>query len=168
MKENEVDSRKQSEYLIYYFLIALVQAGFIGCMYLAITKEHLAYKLYVNQYISLILVKFVSSCALHMMLYPFVGRSMAVMKYVLNHPKEFTHPNLAMAVTFSDLNLNILAEFLNLYMLLYQHTVEHAIIHFVALEIIVEIPHRYMDSLLDDQLKDKLFAHGHHELHVHN
>jgi len=131
-------------------LIALVQAGFIGCMGLAIANQHIDYDLYVNPYYSLILVKFVSSCALHMMLYPFVGRSMSLMKYVLNHYDDFTHPDIAMLIPFIDLNLNIAAEFLNLFMLLYQHTVEHAIIHFVALEIIVEIPHRYMDSLLDD------------------
>ena len=168
VKENEVDSRKQSEYLIYYFLIALVQAGFIGCMALAIINEHIDYGLYVNPYYSLILVKFVSSCALHMMLYPFVGRSMALMKYVLNHNEHFTHPTLATLVPFIDLNLNIAAEFLNLFMLLYQHTVEHAIIHFVALEVIVEIPHKYMESLLDDQLKERVFHHGHAHLDVTN
>lgn len=54
-------------------------------MFLAIWYQHIDYGLYVNKYYSLILVKFVSSCALHMMLYPFVGRSMMVMKYVLNH-----------------------------------------------------------------------------------
>lgn len=128
---------------------------------------HSDYGLYVNYYYSLLLVKFVSSCALHMMLYPFVGRSMMLMKYVLNHPEYFTHPNIAFCVPFIDLNLNIAAEFLNLFMLLYQHTVEHAIIHFVALEIIVEIPHIYMHSLLDDQLKERIFKDN-HALHVHN
>ena len=76
-----------------------------------------------------------------------------MMKYVLNHYEDFTHPKIALLVPFIDLNLNIIAEFLNLFMLLYQHTIEHAIIHFVALEIIVEIPHIYIHSLMDDQLK---------------
>jgi hypothetical protein len=116
----------------------------------AIMGNHQDYGLYVNYYYSLLVVKFISSCALHMMLYPFVGRSMMMMKYVLNHYDDFTHPNIALLVPFLDLNLNITAELLNLFMLLYQHTVEHAIIHFVALEIIVEIPHIYMHSLLDD------------------
>lgn len=84
------------------------------------------------------------------MLYPFVGRSMMLMKHAVNHPSLFTNPTIAFMVPFIDLNINIVAEFLNLFMLLYQHTVEHAIIHFVALEIIVEIPHIYMHSLLDD------------------
>merc|ERR1711998_599923 len=59
-----------------------------------------------------------------------------MMKYALNHYEDFTHPNIAVLVPLIDLNLNIAAEILNLYFLLYQHTVEHAIIHFVALEII--------------------------------
>jgi len=54
-----------------------------------------------------------------MMLYPFVGRSMMIMKYVLNHEELFTHPNIAFFVPFIDMNLNIAAEFLNLYMLLF-------------------------------------------------
>jgi len=37
---NEVDSQKQSEYLIYYLLIAFVQLGFIFCMLAAITGHH--------------------------------------------------------------------------------------------------------------------------------
>lgn len=72
-----------------------------------------------------------------------------------------------LVVVFTAHYLNLAAEFLNLFMLLYQHTVEHAIIHFVALEIIVEVPHIYMGSLLDDHLKDRLFEENGH-LHVHN
>lgn len=119
-------------------------------MLFAIFNSHQDYGLYVNYYYSLLMVKFISSCALHMMLYPFVGRSMMLMKHAVNHPSLFTNPTIAFMVPFIDLNINIVAEFLNLFMLLYQHTVEHAIIHFVALEIIVEIPHIYMHSLLDD------------------
>lgn len=133
-----------------------------------VSNESNAYALTANNYFGLILVKFVSSMALHMMLFPFVNRSLTMMKYALNHEKEFTHPVLATLVPFVDLNINIIAEVLNLYMLLYQHTVEHAIIHFVALEIIVEIPHRYVDGLIDDKLKDLVFPHGHHVLAVEN
>ena len=89
------------------------------------------------------------------------------MKYVTHHPDQFTHPKIVQTVVFCAHNINIAAEVLNLYMLLYQHTVEHAIIHFVALEIIVEIPHIYMGSLLDDHLKDRLFQEN-ASLHVHH
>ena len=51
---------------------------------------------------------------------------------------------------------------LNLYMLAYQHDVEHSIIHFVALEVIIEIPHFFVNSLQEDRLKDKIFSKNHH------
>ena len=55
----------------------------------------------------------------------------------------------------------ILAEFVNLYLLTYQHTVEHCIIHFVALEVIVEIPHILIGSLVNDRLKQRIFKSTH-------
>jgi hypothetical protein len=61
--------------------------------------------------------------------------------------------------------INILAELMNIYMLLYQYKVDYCIIHFVALEIIVEIPGIYMNSLIDDKLKPRIFSH--HSLEVH-
>jgi len=136
-------------------------------MALAIINNHVDYKLYISSDYSLLLIKFVASCALHFMLYPEVGRTMQLVKYTLNHPGEFTHPRIVIVVVFTAHHINLFAEFLNLFMLLYQHTVEHAIIHFVALEIIVEVPHIYMGSLLDDQLKDRLFEDNGH-LHVHH
>ena len=126
-------------------------------MSLAIRSQHVDYNLYISAYVSLLLIKFIASIGLHFMLYPEVGRTMMLMKYVVNHPDQFTHPKIVQLVIFCAHNVNIAAEVLNLFMLLYQHTVEHAIIHFVALEIIVEIPHIYMGSLLDDHLKDRLF-----------
>jgi len=136
-------------------------------MSLAIYNNHVDYKVYIASYYGLLLIKFISSVALHFMLYPEVGRSMQLIKYVVNHPDEFTHPYIVLCVTFTAHTINVIAEILNLFMLLYQHTVAHAIIHFVALEIIVEIPHIYMGSLLDDKLKDRLFEQNAH-LHVHN
>jgi len=40
VKKCEVDAQKQSEYLIYYFLIALVQIGFIACMLMSMINGH--------------------------------------------------------------------------------------------------------------------------------
>ena len=55
----------------------------------------------------------------------------------------------------------LLAEFINLYLLTYQHSVEHCIIHFVALEVIVEIPHIFIGSLINDRLKQRIFNKTH-------
>jgi uncharacterized membrane protein len=83
------------------------------------------------------------------------------MKYVNNHPKKFTHPDVAYTVALSSFVINILAEFINIYLLTYQHNVEHCIIHFVALEVIVEIPHILIGSLTESKLKSRIFAHTH-------
>ena len=83
------------------------------------------------------------------------------MKYINNHPAKFTNPDIAFAVALSSFIVNILAEFINVYLLTYQHNVEHCIIHFVALEVIVEIPHILIGSLTADKLKSRMFASTH-------
>ena len=95
------------------------------------------------------------------MLFPHVERSMSHMKYANNHAKKFTNPNIAFGVALSSFIVNILAEFINVYLLTYQHNVEHCIIHFVALEIIVEIPHILIGSLTESKLKSRIFSTTH-------
>jgi hypothetical protein len=132
------------------------------CMFISVfVTGGTAYEIYPNQQFSVVLAKFICSCALHLMLYPFVERSMSHMRYVNNHPKKFTHPNVAFAIAFSSFIINILAELINVYLLTYQHNVEHCIIHFVALEVIVEIPHILVGSLGASKLKSRIFANTH-------
>ena len=50
-----------------------------------------------------------------------------------------------------------LGELTNLYMLAYQHETEHVIMHFVALEIIMELPEHYIESMIDDNIKKRIF-----------
>lgn len=95
------------------------------------------------------------------MLFPFVERSMSHMKYINNHPHLFTNPNIAFSVALSSFFINVFAEFINIYLLTYQHNVEHCIIHFVALEVIVEIPHILVGSLASSKLKARVFATTH-------
>jgi len=167
VKRNQITKSKQGDYLIAYFFVAMIQLGFIVCMFVAIVNSHENYKIHATEFYTLVLAKFFACCALHLMLYPEVARSMMYMKYVSNHTDNFTHPNVAFLVATSAQSINVLAEAINLYMLLYQHSVEHTIIHFVALEIIVEIPHFYANALISDQLKVELFKENQH-LHVHN
>lgn len=119
------------------------------------------YTIYPNQQFAVVLAKFICSSALHLMLFPFVERSMNHMKYINNHPKNFTHPETAFLIAFSSFVINILAELINIYLLTYQHNVEHCIIHFVALEVIVEIPHILVGSMSADKLKQRVFAKTH-------
>lgn len=48
-------------------------------------------------------------------------------------------------------------------MLSYQHEAEHVVMHFVALEIIMEFPEYYYESLVEDVLKEQIVA-GIHKL----
>ena len=119
------------------------------------------YEIYPNQQFAVVLAKFICSSALHLMLFPFVERSMNHMKYINNHPKNFTNPDIAFLIALSSFIVNILAELINIYLLTYQHNVEHCIIHFVALEVIVEIPHILVGSMSADKLKQRIFAKTH-------
>ena len=44
------------------------------------------YKLYVSKYLRVVLAKFVCAVALHFSIYPHLGRSLNVMKVVVNNP----------------------------------------------------------------------------------
>jgi len=60
-------------------------------------------------------------------------------------------------IPFCTHNINIFAEGLNLFQLLFWSSVEYTIVYFVALAILIHIPKIYMQCLMDDKLKDKLF-----------
>ena len=124
------------------------------------------YALYVSTEHVLLLVKVICSAALHLMLYPEIAQSMQIMKYITNHPENFQHQYIVFSIALTAHLINILAEILNIYMLIYQYKVDYCIIHFVALEIIVEIPGIYMSSLIDDKLKDRMFSS--HNLAIEN
>ena len=119
------------------------------------------YEIYPNQQFAVVLAKFICSSALHLMLFPFVERSMNHMKYINNHPKNFTNPDVAYCIALSSFAINVMAELINIYLLTYQHNVEHCIIHFVALEVIVEIPHILIGSMSADKLKQRIFSSTH-------
>ena len=108
------------------------------------------FKIKLITFYPLILTKFFSSAALHLMLYPNISLTMGLMKYICNHEERFTHPNGAFSVAFTATSINILVEIICCYLLLFQPTVEYSIIHFVALEVLAEIPHIYMHSLIDN------------------
>ena len=127
------------------------------CMAVVLVNDP-SYKIYVTSEHALLLVKVICTAALHLMLFPEIAQSMTVMKYIINHQSEFTCPNVAFSIIFVAFFINILAELMNIYMLLYQYKVDYCIIHFVALEIIVEIPGIFMSSLIDDKLIKRVFC----------
>lgn len=89
------------------------------------------------------MIKIICSAALHMWLYPHVIRGMQLMKYINNHQNDFEFAFIPFTITYVNMIIILLAEVLNIYLLLVQMNIEYCIIHFVALEVIVEIPHFY-------------------------
>ena len=97
-------------------------------------------------------VKFPCAIALHFYLFPEVEKGMKIMKFANNNPELFDKngSQLAYLIGLVQLLLAIYTEFVNIYLLSYQHTVDHCIIHFVALEVIMELAELYLESLSDE------------------
>lgn len=103
---------------------------------------------------ALFFVKYPCAIALHLILYPEVARGMMIMKFANNQPESFVEygSEVAFVIGFCQATLGIIAEFINLELLAFQHTIQHCIIHFVALEIIMELATIYFESLKDNKL----------------
>ena len=112
------------------------------------------YKLTVSVDVTVIFSKFACSCALHLMLYPKFNKSMSLLKHINNHTYLYNNPTAAQLIAACQTVIIFGAELTNLYMLAYQHESEHVIMHFVTLEVIVELPELYMNSLVEDAQKD--------------
>jgi hypothetical protein len=117
------------------------------------------YGLYVSKYFRLVLAKFVCSVSLHFMLYPHMARSMAIMKFMINHPHKFTNVIIPFFCTAVFHFINLSSQSINIYLLCYQPTVETCIIHFVALKILPDMPLQLLGSLMEDRMKTRIFKH---------
>lgn len=102
------------------------------------------------------IVKFPCAVALHFFLYPEVANGMNIMKFA-NQQCDLFVPygsEISFILGLISVSTALLCEFVNIYMLAYQHTVQHCIIHFVALEVIMEISNMYFESLKSNKLKE--------------
>jgi hypothetical protein len=70
------------------------------CMVTAYINNHIDYNIYAAAWYTIIFCKFVASCCLHLILFPEIQKTMQLMKYTVNHPDEFTHPNVAFWIAF--------------------------------------------------------------------
>jgi hypothetical protein len=104
------------------------------------------------------LVKFPCAVALHFMLYPEVANGMAVMKFSNNQSDLFVCNGSEISYILGLLQVlsALFCEFINIYMLTYQHTVSHCIVHFVALEVIMDVSNMYFEALKGNMLKEVL------------
>ena len=100
-------------------------------------------------------VKLPCAIALHFCLYPEVAKGMNLMKFANNQCDQFVEygSEVSFGVGFIQVFTALLAEYINIKLLISQTKVELCIIHFVALEVIMEIAALYFKSLMNFKLK---------------
>mgnify|MGYP001080640693 FL=1 len=54
----------------------------------------------------------------------------------------------------SQVFIALFCQFVNIYMLSFQHTIQHCIVHFVALHVIMDVKNMYFESLQSSKLKE--------------
>lgn len=101
------------------------------------------------------LVKIACVMALHFVLYPEVAKGLNIMKLANQHHTLFVDfgASVAYLLGLTQVSLATICEFINLFMLTYQHTIAHCIIHFVAFKIVVDLSNIYFESLMNTKLK---------------
>ena len=104
-------------------------------------------------------VRFVCAVALHVMLYPEVKKGMQIMKYSNNHEHLFRESYMPFLIGFMQYSTAVLATLVNMYLLAYQKKIEKCIIYFVALEVVVELPRIYFESMHGDEKLFEVFNH---------
>ena len=106
---------------------------------------------FATEYIVL-LVKLPCAVALHLRLYPQVNQGMMIMKYANNQSDKFTNngAEVSYIIGYFQFMVALYCEAINVYLLTNQQEVEKCIINFVALEVIMQLPRMYFESLSDN------------------
>lgn len=84
---------------------------------------------------------------LHLTCLPIARDGMAMMKYVVVHNDEFTHPISAFILGFFAMITMIIAEVVNISNSQNKKTVADAIAGFIGFKLIIDLPKIYMDSM---------------------
>jgi hypothetical protein len=134
-------------------------------LYAILTDEDGAYTPNIAHTYAVWIVKFPSAVALHLYLYPEIANGMSIMKFANQQSELFVEhgSEISYMLGFLQVFTGLLCEFVNIYMLAYQHTVQHAIIHFVALEVVMEISKMYFEALKSNKLKEMMHHRPHYE-----
>ena len=70
-----------------------------------------------------------------------------MMKYVLCHPEEFSHPEIAFFMGFSQFSVLCLAELINIMKSSNRKTAQELITSYVGFKVLMEVPNIYVKSL---------------------
>ena len=72
---------------------------------------------------------------------------MNMMKYVLCHPEEFTHPNLAFSLGLIYLLILLMSEWINILKGTMRKTPQELITSYIGFKVISDLPNIYMSSI---------------------
>lgn len=147
MKKNKKDLKlKESDQvdLVYrsYFIFTiqslfnLVLFLYSGAMKLNFTREA-----------SLNVALFFTVLLLHLTCLPAARDGLAMMKYVLVHNDEFSHPITAFGLGFISFTTMLSAEVVNIAAAQNKQAVDAAIAGFIGFKLIIDLPKIYMDSM---------------------
>jgi hypothetical protein len=90
---------------------------------------------------------------LHLTCLPIARDGMSMMKYVVVHSDEFTHPISAFTLGFFAMSTMIIAEFVNISNSQNKKAVADAIAGFIGFKIIIDLPAIYMNSMEEFKAK---------------
>lgn len=137
-----VKPEKQAQMFFSTLICAIVIFSMIGCMFL---ETATAPVLKLTDDFATFFVKFPCCIALHLELYPEVGKGMELMKLSNNYPFLFVPwgSNISFLIGFIQVFGSLLTEFVNIYLLINIGTVEYCIIYFVSLKIIMKTSELY-------------------------
>ena len=88
---------------------------------------------------TLFLSKFVASVAMHLNIYHLYSNSMAIMKYVNNHPYKFDQETIAFILGFVMLVFSMIFESINIVMMFSRKDVYKTIGTYFTLKVLIKI-----------------------------
>jgi hypothetical protein len=105
----------------------------------------------------LFLVKFLTTIAMHLNIYPLYANSMGIMKYVNNHPKKFDQDAIAYGLGLTLLSFSFVFEACNVTVLFSRTSVYFTIGAYITLEVLIMLQVFYYKFVIQgDHNQNKL------------
>lgn len=100
---------------------------------------------------SLFIAKFLTTIAMHLMIYPLFLNGMNIMKYVNNHPSRFDFQNTAFWLGAAQIIASYLFELMNALILFTRVNVYFTIVSYVTVDVIANFGTFYYNSIRSDR-----------------
>ena len=154
MKQNRrkflISSEKQSQIMFWAIIMILLQiilSGFLIDNSIDGLRKFVLEEKYSTKF-RVFSCKFVCVIVMHIYLTPFFTNGFSIMKYVHNHPKNFDFPIVVYFLGWGQVVCAIMAEIVNIIILINRDTVYLCIAIFVALTALIELQWMYFDTMI--------------------